>query len=175
MTDLICIGAIVGAFGVKGDVRVKSFCAYPAALDQYGILTSEDGQTQFDLKLIKPVKGGYAARIKGVHHKGGADALKGTGLYVARQVLPLLPDDEFYHSDLIGLDVVDTGGKPLGQITAIHDHGAGDVLEIKCDRSKTSVLLPFTRTAVPTVDLSARRIIVDPPDGVFLEYKNDSL
>ncbi|PCH92493.1 MAG: ribosome maturation factor RimM [Rhodobacteraceae bacterium] len=173
MSEKVCVGAIMGAFGVRGELRIKSFCADPAALDKYGALTSEDGTQTFKLKIARPVKGGFACRIKGVQYKDEADGLKGIRLYVDRDVLPNLPDDEFYHADLIGLEVVDTGGEVLGKIMAVHDHGAGDVLEITGKGIKGSALLPFTREAVPTVDLTAGRIIVDPPEGSLPEDKDD--
>ncbi|MCP5073259.1 MAG: 16S rRNA processing protein RimM [Rhodobacteraceae bacterium] len=164
---LICVGAIMGAFGVKGEVRLKSFCADPADVGSYGTLSSEDGSQTYDLTITRPVKAGYAARIKGVRYKDQADALKGTRLYVARDALPSLPDDEFYHSDLIGLQVVDTGGEKIGRIKAVHDHGAGDMLEVAGPGLKGGIMLPFTQEVVPTVDLSERRIIADVPDGIL--------
>lgn len=172
-SDLTCIAAIIGAFGIKGELRVKSFCANPADLDAFGPLSNEDGTAAYDLRVIGPIKGGFACRIKGVQYKDQADALKGIRLYTTRDNLPSLPDDEFYHTDLVGLDVFDTGGEKLGQITAVHDHGAGDFLEIAGKGIKSTVLLPFTRDAVPTVDLAAGRIIADPPKGVFPEAKDD--
>jgi len=171
--DLICIGAIIGAFGVKGELRVKSFCTEPGDIGSYGVLTSEDGKQSFDLKVKGPIKGGYACRIKGVQYKDQADALRGIRLFTNRDNLPSLPDDEFYHTDLIGLDVINTGGEKLGKITAVYDHGAGDMLEISGKGLKNNVMLPFTREAVPTVDLTAGRIITDPPAGVFPEGKDD--
>ena len=165
-TSNICVGAIMGAFGAKGEVRLKSFCAEPEDVGSYGPLLSEDGTQVFDLTVTRPVKGGFAARIKGVRYKDEADKLRGMRLYVTRDVLPNLPDDEYYYSDLIGLEVVDTGGVSLGKVRAVHDHGAGDFLEIRAVDGKDA-LLPFTRDAVPTVDLSAGRIVCDPPDGVF--------
>lgn len=169
----ICVGAIMGAFGVKGEVRLKSFCADPAAIGNYSPLWSEDGKQSFEVKVTRPIKGGFAARIKNVRYKDQADALRGTALYADRDALPNLPDDEFYHADLIGLEVVDTGGAPLGRVTAVHDHGAGDLLEISGKGLKTPALLPFTKEAVPTVDLQAGRIIADPPAGVFSEAEDD--
>lgn len=169
----ICVGAIMGAFGVKGEVRLKSFCADPAAIGDYSPLWSEDGQQSFDVTITGPVKGGFAARIKNVRYKDQADALRGVRLYVDRDVLPSLPDDEFYHADLIGLDVFDTGGEQLGKVTAVHDHGAGDLLEVSGRGLKSPALLPFTKEAVPTVDLQAGRIIADPPAGVFSEGDDD--
>lgn len=165
--DKICVGAIVGAFGIKGELRIKSFCADPDAIGDYGTLTSEDGSQSFDLKIVGPIKGGYAARIEGVRYRDQAEDLKGVALFASRDALPSLPDDEFYYSDLIGLSVFDTGGVKLGKITAVHDHGAGDFLEINAIGQKNLALLPFTKEAVPTVDLGAGKVIIDPPKGVF--------
>lgn len=164
--DHICVGAIAGSFGVQGEVRLKSFCTDPESISTYGPLYSEDGQTTYKIKLTRPVAGGLGARIAGVETKEQADALKGISLYVDKKKLPHLPDDEFYHADLIGLAVFDTGGKELGRVQAVHNHGAGDLLDIAGPGLKTSLLLPFTLAAVPNVDLTAGRIIVDPPEGL---------
>lgn len=171
----ICVGAIMGAFGVKGEVRLKSFCADPAAIGDYSPLYSKDGKDSYDLKITRAVKGGFAARIKTVRYKDQADALRGVTLFADRDKLPNLPDDEFYHADLIGLDVFDTGGEKLGRINAVHDHGAGDMLEITGKGIKGSVLLPFTQAAVPTVDLTTGRIIADPPLGTFADSDDAEL
>lgn len=163
MTDRICVGAIAGAFGVRGEVRLKSFCTRAEDIATYGPLATEDGKRSFAVKLTRPVNGGLGARLTGVDTKEQADALKGTTLWADRAALPPLPDDEFYHADLIGLEVVDTGGVSLGRVRAVHDHGAGDILEIL---GPSGVLLvPFTRAAVPTVDLTAGRIVADPPES----------
>lgn len=164
--DQICVAAIAGSFGVRGEVRLKSFTADPAAVGDYGPLTTSDGKT-VTVKITRPIKNGFAARLTGVGTKEQADELKGVQLFAPRDALPDLPDDEFYHTDLIGLQVLDTGGKELGVVRAVHDHGAGDLLEIFGPGLKSTVLLPFTRDAVPTVDLKAGRIIADPPEGVF--------
>ena len=163
MTDRICVGAIAGAFGVRGEVRLKSFCTRAEDIATYGPLATEDGKRSFAVKLTRPVNGGLGARLTGVDTKEQADALKGTTLWADRAALPSLPDDEFYHADLIGLEVVDTGGVSLGRVRAVHDHGAGDILEVL---GPSGVLLvPFTRAAVPTVDLTAGRIVADPPES----------
>lgn len=169
MSDTICVGVIGGAFGVRGDVRLKSFCADPEAIADYGTLTSEGGTQSFDITLTGAIKNGFSARIDGVETKEQADALSGVRLYAARDALPALPDDEFYHTDLIGLAVFDTGGVEIGRVTAVNNHGAGDFLEIEGPGIRNTVLLPFTLDAVPTVDLTAGRIIIDPPDGVLPE------
>lgn len=164
--DLICIGAIAGAFGVHGEVRVKSFTAVPEDIADYP-LTTEDGTKRFDLTLSRPVKNGFAARLSGVLTREQADALRGTQLYTPRTALPGLPDDEFYHADLIGLSVYDTGGTLLGQVKSVQNHGATDLLELHGAGLKGTVFLPFTKAAVPTVDLAARRIVADPPEGLL--------
>lgn len=167
MNDLVCVGAVAGAFGVRGEVRVKSFCAVPEDIGSYSPLTSEDGSQSYTLVLTRAVKNGFAAHLGGVETKEEADAIKGLKLYARRDQLPSLPDDEYYHADLIGLEVYDTGGTLLGRVKDVHNHGAGDLLELHGAGLKDAVLLPFTLAAVPTVDLSAGRIIADPPDGLF--------
>ncbi len=163
----VCVGAIAGAFGVTGEVRLKSFTTEPEAIGAYGPLSTEDGARSFRFEISRAVKNGFAARIDGVTTKEAADALRGTKLFAERDALPSLPDDEFYHADLIGLAVHDTGGRFLGRVTAVHNHGAGDLLEIAGTGLKTPALLPFTQAVVPTVDLTAGRIVADPPEGIF--------
>lgn len=163
----IIVGTISGAFGVHGDVRIKSFCAEPSDIFNYNPLQSEGGAATYILGMVQPIKSGFSARIEGVATKEEADALKGISLYADRDALPSLPDDEFYHTDLEGLEVRDTGGEILGTVRSVVNHGAGDLLEVLGKGMTASVLLPFTRLNVPTVDLSKGRIIADPPEGLF--------
>jgi 16S rRNA processing protein RimM len=163
MSARVCVGAIGGAFGVRGEVRLKSFCANPEDIAAYGPLHAEDGRS-FELRITGQIANGLSARLSGVTTKEAADALRGLRLYAPREALPSLPDDEFYHADLIGLEVVDTGGAPLGRVKAVLNHGAGDILELHVPGSSGTRLLPFTKAAVPTVDLAARRIVADPPE-----------
>ena len=165
----VCVGAIAGAFGVHGEVRLKSFCAVPEAIADYGPLWSEDGKRQFIVTLDRPINTGFAARIEGVRSKEDADALRGGRLFADRDALPALPDDEYYHADLIGLEVRDTGGAVLGRVKAVLNHGAGDLLEVFGPGLPDTVLLPFTLAAVPTVDLAHGCVVADPPDGLFPE------
>lgn len=167
MSDLVCVGVVAGAFGVRGEVRIKSFCANPADIETYSPLSNEDGSQSYPLVLTRAVKNGFAAHLGGVETKEDADAIKTLKLYARRDQLPSLPDDEYYHADLIGLEVYDTGGTLLGRVKDVQNHGAGDLLEIHGSGLNSTVLLPFTLAAVPTVDLSAGRIIADPPDGLF--------
>lgn len=161
---LVCVGAIAGGFGVQGEVRLKSFCADPAAIADYAPLVTEDGRS-FGLRITRTLSGAFAARLTGVSTREQAEAMKGTRLYVPRDRLPNPGEDEFYHADLIGLAVLDTGGAVLGKVRAVLDHGAGDILEI-ARPGRPDLLLPFTRAAVPTVDLAGGRIIADPPEGL---------
>ncbi|RRH77914.1 ribosome maturation factor RimM [Falsigemmobacter faecalis] len=165
-SDRICVGAIGGAFGVKGEVRLKSFCADPAAIADYAPLYSEDGKREFDLVLTGILNNGLSARMSGITTRDQAEAARGLRLFADRSRLPSLPDDEFYHTDLIGLTVLDTGGTELGKVKAVLNHGASDLLEIMGPGMKSPMLLPFTLAVVPTVDLAGGRMIVDPPEEV---------
>jgi 16S rRNA processing protein RimM len=162
----ICVGAVAGAFGVNGEVRLKSFCVPPEAIAGYGPLWTEDGRS-FVVTLTRPVAGGLGARLSGVTTKEAADALRGLRLHADRAALPALPEDEFYHADLIGLAVQDPGGALLGRVKAVLNHGAGDLLEVVPRGGGEAVLVPFTRAIVPTVDLAAGCLVVDPPAGLF--------
>ena len=164
MSDRVCVGAIAGAFGVRGEVRLKSFTTEPNDIVTYSPLWTEDGARSFAVRLTRPVTGGLGVRLSGVETREDAEALKGVTLWADRDKLPSLPDDEFYHADLIGLSVYDTGGVLIGKVRAVYDHGAGDILEIFGPGRKQTLLLPFTRAFVPTVDLAAGRIIADPPE-----------
>ena len=166
---LICVGAIAGAYGVRGEVRLKSFCADPAAIAAYAPLQTEDGGRTFTVRLTGQTANGLTARMGGIATKEEADALRGTRLYAPRDRLPSLPDDEFYHADLIGLAVRDTGGRHLGKVAAVLNHGAADLLDVRGPGLGDGVLLPFTLAAVPTVDLAAGVLIADPPEGLFPE------
>ena len=167
MSDRVIVGAIGGAFGVQGEVRLKSYCADPQAIADYTPLYTEDGRTFAQVVLTGQLKNGFTARLDGVVTKEDADALRNVNLYAPRDIMPSLPDDEYYYADLIGLTVVDTGGVTLGTVKNVMDHGAGDLLEIIVPGQSETVLLPFTQAAVPTVDLKAKRIVADPPDGLF--------
>ena len=169
--DLLCVGTIAGAFGVRGEVRLKSFTSAPHAIADLAPLVREDGVQEFDVVITGQTKNGLTARMSGIVSKEEADAKKGTKLFVPRSRLPDLPDDEYYYSDLEGLEVFDTGGAPLGQVKSVHNHGASDLLEIKLPNSNATVLLPFTNAAVPTVDLKLGRIVADPPLGIFPEQE----
>ncbi len=164
--DRVCVGTIAGAFGVKGEVRLKSYCADPAAIADYAPLHTEDGARSFDLVLTGVVSNGLSARMSGIVTREDAEAARGLRLYADRARLPALEDDEFYHADLIGLTVLDAGGNRLGAVKAVLNHGASDLLEVLGPGMKTPLLLPFTRAVVPTVDIAGGRLVVDLPEEI---------
>jgi 16S rRNA processing protein RimM len=166
MVERILVGAIVGAHGVRGQVRIKSFTDDPAAVAAYGPVSDESGQRRFDLVVTGRTKGGVIARIDGVADRTAAEALRGLRLYVERTALPPTNPDEYYRVDLIGLTAELADGTPYGRITNVDDYGAGDILEIE-RADGTTELLPFSDRIVPKVDIAARRVVVDPP--VYIE------
>lgn len=161
-SDRICLGVIVGAHGVRGVVKVKTFADDPTTLESLGPVEDEAGVARFTLKLVGEVKGAVLAKLDGVVDRNRAEALRGTKLMVARDRLPPLDEEEYYHSDLIGLAVEDTSGERLGVLKAIFDFGAGDVLDVDLGDGK-SAMFPFTRQVVPVVDVAGKRIVIDPP------------
>ncbi len=167
MTEMICVGAIGGAYSVQGEVRLKSFTAEASAIADYAPLTTEDGSQSYDLVITRAIKNGLAVRLSGVVTKEDADALKGVKLFAPRDRLPELPEDEFYYTDLVGLEARDTGGTVLGHIKSVQNNGADDLLEIHGPGLKNTVLILFNKANVPTVDIGNGRIVVDPPEGLF--------
>ena len=162
---LVCLGQISGAHGVRGLVKLQSFTEQPEGVGAYGPLTDATGTRRFDVTLLSSHKGQWLAKIDGVADRNAAEALAGTRLHVARDRLPPPEDDEFYHADLIGLRAEDPTGAPLGRVLAVHDFGAGDVLElVHTDEggSRATQLVPFTRSSVPEVDLAGGRLVVVP-------------
>ena len=166
MTDRICVAQIGAAHGLRGEVRFRSFTQDPMAVTSYGPLQSEDGTRRFEIEALRPSKDQFVARLKGVSDRTAAEKLTNVKLYVSRDKLPPVEDTEtFYHADLVGLAAVTPDGTPLGTVTAIHNFGAGDVIEIKPETGEP-LLLPFTAAVVPKIDVTARRMIVVPLTAV---------
>ena len=162
MTKDVLLAAIMGAQGLKGEVKAKIFTATPDALPRYGKLHARDGRT-FTITAFRPTKPGEAViAFEGVRDRNAAEALKGTQLFVARDALPDAGDDEFYHADLIGLEAQTADGQVLGKVRAIHNFGAGDVIEIALPDGD-DILLSFTRETVPVIDIAGGRIEVAMP------------
>ena len=170
-TGLVLMGVIIGAKGLKGDVRIKSFTAVKENLAAYGLLWDKSGRESYSVNIKGEAKGQLIVRIEGVTDRAGAEALKGLELFIPREALPELEENEFYHSDLIGLEVVTTCGKTLGRVSAVDNYGAGDVLEITGGPYK-GLVVPFEIEVVPKVDFSAGVLMLNPPDGL-LEKVNE--
>ena len=159
MAERVRLGAVIGAHGIKGEVRVKTFTLSPDTLGAYGPLTTDDGR-RLQVSALRAGKPGEAVvRFEGVADRNGAEALKGRQLFVPRDALPPPEADEFYHADLIGLAVEDTSNTALGRVRALHNFGAGDVMEIET-RSGATEFVPFN--VVLKVELPTR-IVIEPP------------
>lgn len=162
------MGVVGAPHGVRGAVRIKSFTDAPAAIADYGALENESGAQRFTLQVVGGAKadGMVIAKLSGVTDRDGAEALRGLRLYAPRAALPAAGEDEFYHADLVGLAAHLDDGSKLGSVIAVHDFGAGDVIEIERAEGQP-VLLPFTRAAVPVVDIAGGRVVIDPPEGLL--------
>jgi 16S rRNA processing protein RimM len=164
-SNLILVGRVAGAFGVKGEVRITAYTADPMALMAYRDLQREDGQPGLTLGAGRPVKGGVIVRAREVETREQAEALRGLKLYIPRDRLPEPEEDEFYVADLVGLSVVTAEGETLGRVKDVRDFGAGDLLEIE-PPAGPSWYLPFTREAVPEIRLAERKVVAIKPDEV---------
>lgn len=164
-SGLICVARIGAPHGVRGAVRLWSFTADPFAVSDYGPLVTKDGARQFEIASAREAKSHLVVTLKGVTTRDEAERLNGVELYVARDKLPPTEPDEYYHADLIGLAAVTTTGDPLGKVVAIHNFGAGDIIEI-APPSGPTLLLPFTNAVVPTVDLAAGQVVIEPPNEI---------
>ncbi len=162
----VCLGAIAGAHGVRGLVKIKSFTEDPATLTAYGPLADESGRRRFEIAVTGQAKGLLVARIAGVEDRDAAEALRGVRLTIARAALPEPEDaEEFYQADLIGLVAEDPQGRPLGTVAAVENYGAGDFIEIARAQG-APLLVPFTKVVVPLIDLEGGRVVVDPPEEI---------
>jgi 16S rRNA processing protein RimM len=169
----VCLGIITGPHGVRGLVRIKSFTAAPEGVAAYGPLEDEAGTRSVTLELTGAVKGVVLARIDGVEDRDAAERLKGMRLYLPRAALPEPEAEEYYHADLIGLAVELEDGTAFGRVRAVLEFGAGDSIEI--ERAVGGVVIvPFTRAAVPVVDIAAGRLVVVPPAGLLEPLGRDS-
>jgi len=167
--DLLCVGVITGPHGVRGQVRIKGFTENPKDIAAYGALSDQTGTKIFKIKVTgTAAKGALIASLSGIDNRNKAEEIKGQKLYVPRSALPEPDDEEYYHADLLGLAVHTVDGLELGVVRTIYDFGAGDVIEVENSERKV-VVVPFTKAAVPVVDLAAGRLIVDPPEGLLDE------
>ena len=165
MAAPICVARIGAAHGVRGAVKLWTFTEDPLAVKHYGPLMTKDGARQFEVTHAREAKDHLVATLKGIATRDEAERLNGIELYIQRDRLPATEDDEYYHADLIGLDAVTSANEPLGRVIAIHNFGAGDIIEIAPPHGAT-MLLPFTNAVVPTVDLAGGRVVIELPEEV---------
>jgi len=158
----VCLGAIAGAHGVKGEVRIKTFTQEPQDIASYGPLQNEEGDATFSIVRLRPDKIGVIATIEGLQDRDAAQKLKGTRLYVKREALPQADDDTWYHADLIGLKVKGKDNKEYGVVIGVYDFGAGDVIEVAPGSGGESIFIPFTLDAVPVVEIEQGFIVAEP-------------
>jgi 16S rRNA processing protein RimM len=163
VSERICVAQIGAAHGIRGEVKLKSFTADPLAVRDYGPLTSEDGALRFEIEAARPAKSHLVVRFRGIADRNAAERLTGLKLFVLRERLPPPEPDEFYHADLIGLAAVGTDGSAIGTVVAVHDFGAGDILELRPQTGGATLMVPFNETFVPGIDIANGRIIVAPP------------
>jgi 16S rRNA processing protein RimM len=162
--DMVLVGVIVGAHGIKGEVKLKSFTSEPLSIGRYGPLQSSSGQS-FEITKLKTAKDDFIASLKGLVDRNEAEVLKGVELFVGREKLPKLKDNETYAHDLMGLDVMLENGSKLGKLVGVPNYGAGDLLEVAIDGNSETVLIPFTNAFVPQDDFTNGRITVFLPEG----------
>src|SRR5450631_4169175 len=165
MAAQICIARIGAAHGVRGAVKLWTFTEDPLAVKAYGPLVTKDGARSFEVASAREAKGHLVATLKGVASREDAERLNGIELYIARDKLPATDENEYYHADLIGLAAMTALSEPLGRVIAIHNFGAGDIIEIAPPHGAT-MLLPFTNAVVPTVDLAGARVVIELPDEI---------
>jgi 16S rRNA processing protein RimM len=162
---LICVARIGAPHGVRGAVKLWTFTEDPLAVKSYGPLATKDGARRFEVTHAREAKGHLVATLKGVDTREDAERLNGIELYIARDKLPATGTDEYYHADLIGLAAVSGLNEPIGRVIAIHNFGAGDIIEVAPPNGAT-MLLPFTNAVVPTVDLAGGRVVIELPGEI---------
>ncbi len=158
--EKICLGAIVGVHGIRGEVKVKTFTEDERNLTKYGRLLNEAGDREFDLKIVGHSKELLRIKVNGIDDRNLAENLIGTKLYIERSRLPEPKENEFYHADLIGLEARSTDGEKIGTVNALYNFGAGDLIELKMADGSLE-MLPFTMEYVPKIDIKNGFIIVE--------------
>lgn len=171
----VCLGKIVAAHGLRGEVKVHSYTAHPADIDKYGEVENKDATQKFKIKVVGPHKETLRLKIEGVTDRNAAEALIGTEFYVNRNVLPQLPREEYYLTDIIGLKVyLNNLDKEIGTVVRFSNFGAGEIMEIKISGKKETEMLPFTKQYVPTINLEEGYIIVSSATMVFADDEDEN-
>jgi 16S rRNA processing protein RimM len=171
-SERVRVGKIGAAHGVRGEVRVFVYTEDPLAIRSYGELEDEAGARKFEIASAREGNGHLVVRFKGIDDRNEAEKLTHVQLFVPRERLPEQKDeDRFYQADLIGLRVETKSGETLGEVIAVPNYGASDLLEIRPAKAGQTLLIPFIDEFVPEVDVAGGRIVVDPPAGLFEEEK----
>ncbi len=168
----VCVGVVGAPHGIRGEVRIKSHTAVPLDISAYGPLTTEDGRT-VRIRKARLAKDMVIATLDGVNDRNAVETLKNQRLYIDRDKLPEPDEDEWYYADLIGLDVRDTDAETIGTVLAVQDFGGGELLEVRLSGTPGTVLVPFSRAAVPVVDVGGGFVVIDPPPGLLGEDLSD--
>ncbi len=168
----ICVGVVAGSHGLQGAVKIKSFMAVPKDIAAYGPVTDKSGERSFEIRLISANQKGLVAALSGVKDRNASEAMRGTELYLSRDLLPKLDEDEFYYSDLMGLLVENINGEVIGTVSLIDNYGAGEVMEVDLKDGGTE-MFPLSREVVPEIDLKNGRIVVNPPQEIFADENHD--
>ncbi len=167
MAERIRVARIGAAHGIRGEVKLWSFTQDPAAVADYGPLETQDGTRRFEIETLRAAKDHFVVRFKGVGDRNAAEALRNLDLYVPRERLPAIEeDDTYYYADLVGLMAVTADGALLGSVKALHNFGAGDIVEIEPAGGGTPLMLSFTAANVPAVNIEAGRIVVAVPNEI---------
>jgi 16S rRNA processing protein RimM len=163
------VARIGAAHGIRGEVKLWSFTQDPAAIADYGRLETEDGTRYFEIESLRAIKDHFVARLAGIDNRDVAEALRNVELFISRDRLPVIDEpDTFYCTDLVGLSAVTLDGSAIGTVRAVHNFGAGDIIEIEPAGGGPTLLLPFTEAIVPKIDMAAHKILVVPPREIAI-------
>lgn len=165
---LICIAVITAAHGIKGSVKIRSFTTDPSDLANYSPLYSSDGSKKYEIKILSENGDILIAEVNGIKDRNEAEKMRSTELYIYRDMLPEVEEDEFYYEDLVGLEARDPSGTPIGVILAVYNYGAGDVLEVKLNNSKETELFAFTMDIVPEINIKGGYVTINKPEVEFV-------
>ena len=165
--ELVCIGLVTGPHGLNGEVKIRSFMENPSDIARFGLLTDKSGRKEFKIELIAEKQRFLIARLSGIEDRNASEAIKGMELFILREMLPELDDDEFYYSDLIGLSVENCDGEIIGVVGAVDNYGAGEILEVNMNDGGVEIF-HMSKNVVPLIDLENRRVVIDPPTEIFV-------
>ncbi|MBL0319845.1 MAG: 16S rRNA processing protein RimM [Alphaproteobacteria bacterium] len=167
---LICVATIIAPHGIRGEVKIRTHTEYPETIEEYSPLLNGSGAPSYKVTIRQVIADDLViARIEGITNRNEAETLRQVQLYITRDEMPDIDEDEFYHTDLIGLAVKNDQGVDQGVVVALHNFGAGDIIEIKFNNQHQSVMLPFTKATIPTIDLNHHFVIFNPPETYEIE------